>query len=558
MSVDPGLELFKDLVVKYKDDYCKLVYVIFPYGEKGHPLEFKKPYDWQMRQWAEMTRHFADPEKADAVWRKAISTGNGSGKTAWAAQTVIMLMYTYMLRGRLTGNTKPQLTQVVWPEYDKWFTYARYSNLFFDKFGESIKSKDEKKADQWQFSMFTWDEANPAAVSGLHNEGNATIYVMEEAPGIPAVIFQYANGAFTDKNTRKVHLALGNSDDPDSKFEAMMSDEDWNPVRIDTRTLPHVSKDFIAQVLKECGGDEDADDFRVRVRGLPRKTNADSIINRDRVRDAFDRASEFDVRSVSRLPCIITVDPAWTGGDYTTIWVHQGHWSKLLNVYKLDGKIGEDHKITYDLVVGYEKQYRADAVWIDQGEGTALKTLANQDQRYHWDLVSFANSPTDTPDRSQSEYANMRAQLYFEARKFFNEGLGVLEVSDKISFAGMTIGGMQVHNADDMKEAIIKQIGYTKGDRHKITMKKLAESKKEIKARVGESPDLADGLVLRFARQLMDRNPENEDQEQLMDGRMLGEKAREIYKGTFGSRAYEMPESVPDYSMGAMYGRYDR
>ena len=138
MSVDPGLELFKDLVVKYKDDYCKLVYVIFPYGEKGHPLEFKKPYDWQMKEWAEMSRHFADPEKADAVWRKAISTGNGSGKTAWAAQTVIMLMYTYMLRGRLTGNTKPQLTQVVWPEYDKWFTYARYSNLFFDKFGFRI------------------------------------------------------------------------------------------------------------------------------------------------------------------------------------------------------------------------------------------------------------------------------------------------------------------------------------------------------------------------------------------------------------------------------------
>ena len=92
------------------------------------------------------------------------------------------------------------------------------------------------------------------------------------------------------------------------------------------------------------------------------------------------------------------------------------------------------------------------------------------------------------------------------------------------TFTGMTIGGMQVHNADDMKEAIIKQIGYTKGDRHKITMKKLAESKKEIKARVGESPDLADGLVLRFARQLMGRNPENEGQEQLMDGRLLGEK----------------------------------
>ena len=93
-----------------------------------------------------------------------------------------------MLRGRLTGNTKPQLTQVVWPEYDKWFTFARYSDVFFEKFGESIKSRDEHKADQWQFSMFTWDEQNPAAVSGLHNEGNATAYVMEESPGNPAIV----------------------------------------------------------------------------------------------------------------------------------------------------------------------------------------------------------------------------------------------------------------------------------------------------------------------------------------------------------------------------------
>ena len=98
--------------------------------------------------------------------------------------------------------------------------------MFFEKFGESIKSRDEHKADQWQFSMFTWDEQNPAAVSGLHNEGNATAYVMEESPGIPANIFQYANGAFTDVNTIKLWLALGNSDDPDSRFEQMT--ELWN------------------------------------------------------------------------------------------------------------------------------------------------------------------------------------------------------------------------------------------------------------------------------------------------------------------------------------------
>lgn len=554
-NVDPQLELFKQLVHENKYDFCKLVYIIFPYGQPGHPLEHKKPHDWQMQEWQKMSDWFNNPLTRDKTYKKAISTGNGSGKTAWAAQTVLMIMYTHMLRGRLTGNTKPQLTQVVWPEYDKWFTYARYSDVFFEKFGESIKSRDEKRADQWQFSLFTWDEQNPAAVSGLHNEGHATMYVMEESPGIPANIFQYANGAFTDVNTIKIHLVLGNSDDPDSRFEQMMNDPDWNPVRIDTRTLPHVSKDFIATVLKECGGDEDADDFRVRVRGLPRKTNADSIINRERVREAFDRAPEFDIGSVSMLPAIITVDPAWTGGDFTTIWFHQGHYSKLLNIYQLNANLGEDHKITYDLVVKYEKQYRADAVWIDQGEGTALKTLANNDGRYHWDLVSFASAPTDHPDRSQSEYANMRAQLYYEARKFFNEGSAVLEIGDEIRYDNIRIAGKQVTNAEEMKEAVIAQIGYTKGDRHKITMKKLAESKKEIKTRVGESPDLADGLVLRFARTLLDRQPENEVVNSV-GNRFLGEKARELYRDEIGSRAIETPPLIPDYNMEQYRGLY--
>jgi len=553
--VDPQLELFKQLVQTNKYDFCKLVYIIFPYGQPGHPLEHKKPHDWQMIEWQKMSEWFNNPLTRDRTYKKAISTGNGSGKTAWAAQTILMIMYTHMLRGRLTGNTKPQLTQVVWPEYDKWFTFARYSNIFFEKFGESIKSRDENKADQWQFSMFTWDEQNPAAVSGLHNEGNATCYVMEESPGIPANIFQYANGAFTDINTIKLWLALGNSDDPDSRFEQMMGDPDWNPVRIDTRTLPHVSKDFIATVLKECGGDEDADDFRVRVRGLPRKTNADSIINRDRVREAFGRAAEFDIASVNRLPAVITVDPAWTGGDFTTIWFHQGNYSKLLNAYQLNAAMGEDHKVTYDLLVRYERQYRADAVWIDQGEGTALKTLANQDARYHWDLVSFAGRPTDNPDPGQSEYANMRAQLYFEARKYFNDGAAVLEISDEIEFGNLRVAGKQIGNASELMEAIIAQMGYTKGDRHKITMKKLAESKKEIKARVGESPDFSDGMVLRFARVLLDRNPDNEVLDE-MGGRYLGEKAREFYRPEAGSRAIELPVSTPDYSMDQFRGLY--
>ena len=56
---------------------------------------------------------------------------------------------------------------------------------------------------------------------------------------------------------------------------------------------------------------------------------------------------------------------------------------------------------------------------------------------------------------------------------------------------------------------IRKQLCWTKGIRNRTTLKKQAEAKIDIKARVGASPDVADGFVLRFSRIFFDRQPEN-------------------------------------------------
>ena len=533
-------ELFKQLIDLYRYDFCKLVFVIFPFGQKGHELEHKRPRKWQMEEWAKMSAHLQNPLTRFTLYRLAISTGNGSGKTAFGAITELMLMYTQKLKGRVTANTKPQLQQVIWPEYDKWFKNARYSDLWFEKLGESIKSRDEQFKEQWRFEMFTWDEANPAAVSGLHNEGHAILYTFEEAPGIPGVIFDYARGAFSDANTIKIQLVFGNSDDPDSVFEKFMNSADWHTRRIDTRTLEDVDKDFIAMILKDCNGDEDADDFRIRVRGLPRKANADAIINRAKVIEALERRHNFDISSVNIFPSILTCDPAWQGGDYTVIWWHQGNYSKLMAAYKLNREAGEDHRMTYDLMCKYERNLKVDAVWIDQAEGTALKTLANGDQKHHWELVSFAQSPNDQLDVKKSDYANMRAQMYHEAGKAMNKEELVLDYNKDIELSevGVTV-----------EDKIIKQFSYTKGDRHKITLKKLCESKKEVKKRLFESPDFADGFVLKYYRSEIQRLDENEPID-LKEG-YGGVTTR---SNEAGSRAITMPESVPDYSMQAYEG----
>lgn len=202
--------------------------------------------------------------------------------------------------------------------------------------------------------------------------------------------------------------------------------------------------------------------------------------------------------------------------------------------YKLNKELGEDHRLTYDLLCKYERELKVDAVWIDQGEGTALKTLANADQKYHWELVSFAQMPNDNVDVKKSEYANMRAQMYFEAGKDMMKAEPVIDFNKDIILDG---------TSDTIEDKIKKQFAYTKGDRHKITLKKLCESKKDIKKRIGESPDIADGYVLKFYRTDVQHLDGNEPMDLNEGYGGVVQRSNQV-----GSKAIVMPESQPDYS----------
>jgi hypothetical protein len=248
---------------------------------------------------------------------------------------------------------------------------------------------------------------------------------------------------------------------------------------------------------------------------MPRKQSKDSIISYENVKAALERAEDFDISSVSMLPCILMCDPAWTGGDETVIWYKQGNYARLLDRFKLDKSQGQDHMYTYLKMVKWEQELGIDAVFIDQGEGTAIKTLANNAGK-NWELVSFANSPNDTAEFKDSEYANIRAQMYYEGNKWLMNG-GVLDAREP-----------------EWKEDIQKQLCWTKGGRHKVHNKKLAEAKIDIKNRVGQSPDVADGFVLGFARLVPERLPENDRYGG--DDRMVG------------GQAFQMPDHNDPYT----------
>ena len=491
-KISDELKLFQQMISENRYDFCKLVYIIFPFGEPGNDLEHMAPYDWQMEEWAALSVHLSNPLTRYTTYRLNVSSGNGAAKTAFGAMTAMMLMYTQRLKARITANTDPQMKTIVWPEYDIWFRRCRYVDDFFEKFGTSIKARNPKLAESWRIDTVTWSEQSPASISGLHNKGGAAMYVFEEAPGIPAVIWQYASGAFTETETIKIHLAFGNSDDPESKFEQNMTSPLWRARRIDTRTLKHIDPEQIQAWLIEAGGDEDNDDFRVRVRGLPRKSAKDSIIKIEQVEAAFARRESFDLASVANFPVILSCDPAWTGGDETTIWYKQGHYACLLEKFKLNKLDKETHQLTYNRLSMWERKLKGDQVHIDQGEGTAIYTLAQNAEKHHWYLISFSANPTDHVDPAQSEYKNIRAMMYFQFQKFLQAGA----VLDSVK--------------PEWEETIKKQLCWTKSTRHKVTHQKLAEPKADIKARVGQSPDVADGAVLLLAYDVIDKLPENE------------------------------------------------
>lgn len=479
-----NIQEFRSLLQENKFNLCRLAYIIWPFGEKGSELESMAPYDWQMEEWERLSRHLSNPITRYLPYKLCVSSGNGGAKTSFMVMTALMLMMTHMTKARFCANTLPQLRSVTWPELGKWFNLARYATEFFELQGEQLIVRQEDLRPRWWAKTLTWDEHNPAGFSGFHNLGHALFQGFDEAAGIPAIINQYANGGMTDVDTIKVWIQVGNSDDPDSKFEQNMSSPEWVTRRIDTRTQSHVDKAFIASLLRECGGDEDHDDFRVRVRGLPRKSSADSIIRRELLEQAV-RGESIDDPTTKTLPSVLMCDPAWRGGDETVIAHKQGMVIKILERFKLIGDM--DHRFTYNRLCHWEKKLSVDKVFIDQAEGTALYSMAQNHGKQHWALVAFGSSPNDQVKPEDSEYSNRRAQMYYMTRDF------------------LIRGGRIITDTKEWEEDIIKQLTWAKESRHKVTGKKSVGAKADIKKLYGKSPDVADAIVLAFAEEVNDR-----------------------------------------------------
>lgn len=473
----PELSLDEQLYIELADvddDPYTFVLSFFPWGE-GQLAKFKGPDKWQIDVLLyirdEIRNGRMSAGKAlDLVVQIAVASGHGIGKSALVAWMILWALSTFEdTRGIVTANTDTQLKTKTWPELSKWFHMFRAKHLFCLT-ATSIYSATPDHQRTWRIDIIPWSINNTDAFAGLHNQGKRIILIFDEASSIADKIWEVAEGALTDSDTEIIWIAFGNPTMNTGRFRECFRKyrHRWATMQVDSREVEITNKNVIAQRIDDYGIDSDY--VKVRILGQFPSSSDRQMIPTDLAMSG--RGRHLRPEMFNFAPVILGVDPAWTGGDETVIYLRQGLFSKRLAAFPRN----DDDTYIAGVVAMYEDEYHADAVFIDLGWGTGIYSAGKNVGR-QWSLVSFGSAAPD------AGYVNLRAYMWAKGKEWLKQG-GSYPEDDQI---------MQ----DDLisPEVIPRPDG-----------KILLESKESMKDRGLPSPNRADALFLTFAMPVAKKN----------------------------------------------------
>ena len=439
-------------------DPLKFVEEGFDWGI-GELAEYDGPDEWQVAILASVREGLLTVDEAIQI---AVASGHGIGKSALVAWLILWALATMEdTKGVVTANTENQLKTKTWAELAKWHRLFIAKDLF-QYTATAIFSTDPNHEKTWRIDMVPWSERNTEAFAGLHNQGKRVLLVFDEASAIPDIIWEVSEGALTDKDTQILWFAFGNPTRNTGRFRECFRKfrHRWKTRQIDSRTVKMTNKKQLQAWVNDYG--EDSDFVKVRVRGIFPSASDRQFISTE-IADA-GRGRHLRQEQYNFAPVIITLDPAWDGGDESVIWLRQGLMSKKLAVYQKN----DNDMVLAGYLAHFEDRYQADAVFIDQGYGTGVAS-AGKSMGRQWTLVSFA---AESPDPG---YLNLRAYMWGQVKKWLQEGGAYPD--DQVMYDDLTGPEYEVRLDGKIK----------------------LESKQDMKKRGLPSPNRADALALSFA-----------------------------------------------------------
>lgn len=469
-------EIQSDISNYYADPLGYVLYN-FPWGQPGTPLaKFKQgPDKWHIKLFAELTKHvLANIDRQYRaedleVFRGGVASGHGIGKSACVAWVIMWLMDTRPnCRGVVTANTENQLKSKTWAELAKWKGMALTGDSYTLTATKFFRSDVEDGDKNWVFEAIPWSEERSEGFAGLHNADSAVVIIFDEASAIPDLIWEVAEGAFTDGEG--FWFAFGNPTRNTGRFRAVWGKfrELWFRLKVDSRTVRITNKPLVAQWQKTYG--EDSDFFKVRVRGEFPSAGDKQLIPMASIEESQQR----EIPAGNDAPLILGVDVARFGTAKSVARFRQGRDARSIPAKHWRGL--DNMQLAYRIAELID-EYNPDAVNIDAGNGSGVIDRLRE-LKYKVNEIWFASKKTNRRDAY-----NLRSSMWLDMRDWLPTGC----ISD---------------DADLKDDLSGPEYGFAGNDGDQI----LLESKEKMVDRGLNSPDEGDALALTFAVRVAAKN----------------------------------------------------
>ena len=441
----------------------------FDWGH-GELEGFDGPDKWQrdeLEEWGRQIRKngFNGVDPVDPI-RFSTASGHGIGKSAKSSWVILFIMSTRpYAKGIVTANTGEQLRTKTWSELGKWKKRCIVGHWFEYNNGKGSMSLYHKSfPESWRCDAQTCREENSEAFAGLHSANSTPFYLFDEASAVPAKIWEVAEGGLTDGEP--MFFCYGNPTRNDGKFhDTFNPNTRWTTFQIDSRKAKMTNKRLIQQWIDDYG--DDSDFVRVRVKGQFPKAGDMQFLPSDVVEDAQTQPLQ---PYLGDEPLIMSFDVARGGGDDCRISFRRGKDAKSETSYRIPYENSRDSMKMLSKVVMVIERHKPNAIMVDStGVGGPIHDRLRE-LGYNSYEVHFGSKADD-----EKRYFNKTAEMGDRLRKWL-------------------MGGGRIHDDEQLKRELTCR-EFWHDDKDKLVL----ERKKDIKLRLGYSPDWADSLYLLFA-----------------------------------------------------------
>jgi len=410
--------------------------------------------------------------------RLSIRSGHGVGKTAFLSILILFVLYTSGpdTKVPVVANSLDQLRDGLWPEIAKWISHLP------EEIRGWVKWEKQKVfmacAPEECFAVSrTASKHRPEALQGIHAAN--VLVVFEEASGIPEETVEVGAGTLSTPGAAIV--AVGNPTRSSGFFHKTHNHPAlraiWETMTVNSEDVPR-ARGHIDDIIATYG--EDSNAYRVRVLGEFPTRDDDTVISLADVVAAKGR----DVKRSWVFP-IWGADVGRHGDDASTLVKRQGNtliaapriWRNMDGT-QIAGRIIADYEATPN--DDKPKRINIDIIGVGTSVYDALRRSGSPCRHITVGVnVAEAASTSDLDRR-------LRDEIWFKGRAWFAAKDCCIPT--------------EIMKSEEDRSAVEQLIGELTSVTYDFDEngKRVVERKRDMKKRLGHSPDLADGFLLTF------------------------------------------------------------